>query len=170
MVDSGLIMVNTELTDVNTGKVLDIMKKEKELFTKLNTYYTDYNSYIRCVNSGRRGDSICDNTETKNKMDNSLKKLDKCLIELNGLLSQVTSAERTQLNHDNYQRRFNQIKNSHQDILKRRSELDEQVNYINAAKQSYNNTYDNSNQTTIYTGIVLSVLATSLLYYVFVKL
>jgi hypothetical protein len=158
---------NFVFSDTDISNVKMIASLENELVNKLNIFYKEYATYIRCIScnmtDSKCNRSLCSDSNLKTKYD-----------DVNNLLNDITNKTK-QLNikgmdTTSYENRFNQIKQYHKNILNTRREFDEKLKYINDAQQSYNKIYDNSNKSSIYTGIVLSVLATSLLYYVFVKL
>jgi hypothetical protein len=60
------------------------------------------------------------------------------------------------------------IKNTYNDeILNLRSELDEKLKELNSNKDSISAEYKNRFDSTIYSGLMLTVLVTSMLYYIF---
>jgi hypothetical protein len=62
------------------------------------------------------------------------------------------------------------IKSTHDDLLVKRNALDQQIKELYNTQDSIGNLYKRRYDSTIYTGILLSALAASLLYYVFKEL
>ena len=151
----------------NVSDVALIASLENDLVNKLNIFYKEYATYLRCISCNMTDNncnrSLCSDSNLKTSYD-----------DVNNLLNNITNQTKKLnikgMDTTSYEDRFKKIKQYHIDILNTRREFDEKIKYINDAQQSYNKIYDNSNKSSIYTGIVLSVLATSVLYYVFVKL
>ena len=62
------------------------------------------------------------------------------------------------------------INSNHGDILKLRAELDQKLIELHGLDNSIGEEYKINYDTTLYTGLVWSILATSVLYFVFVKI
>jgi hypothetical protein len=164
-------MIPTDLPK-NTD-IISLMNKEKELVNKLNSFYKAYADYVKCTscsmnNNCRVTESDCSSA----KGEFETKKLETTNL-INEYINQINTVKQTtgdKINTANYNNRFNQIKEFHRKILNDRQNLDDKIDFINKTREKYDKSSDDETLSSIYTGIVLSVLATSLLYYVFIKI
>lgn len=154
-------------------QMYNVFNKEKDVVDKINTFYKKYHEYLRCINCNLTNNTC--NTDKCNVINEELDKKYQELIDsmnnmdtsLNGL---NINGNRTIPTTEDYEKTYNRLKTDHGSILNLRNELDEKLNYINNVKNSYSDIHANQYNSSIYTGILMSILATTMLYYVFIKL
>lgn len=167
-------MTFIDMKEVTTEtEIKKLMEKEKLLVKSLNSFYEEYAKYLRCTSCNlsancRDSDRVnCDSQAVTAKFN----EIEQILNDpSSGYFQLLNDLNANGVDTTSYNARFKQIKDNHRNILKTRRELDEKIKFINKTQDTYNNSNDNNTLSSIYTGIVLSALATSVLYYVFIKL
>jgi hypothetical protein len=143
-----------------------IFDYEKILVDKLNRYYNQYQKYI--AYTGTDNGIIAMN-------DSYLRSVTQDISgAFNNIFQKINSLKRLndtdKISTTTYDANYKSILEKHANNTKLRSELDEKLKTINNMKNSYGDIYANQYNATIYTGILWSILATTMIYYVFVKL
>lgn len=134
----------------------------------LNNIATKLTNYLDCYKDGKRGDDICDNANKKS---------------MNDLRDDINSATLTYTNYSDFQTDVNDLStginssttqdehddllNNHSKVKKLRNELDQKMREIYEADDTDIQIMDNSSS---YITLTWTVLAISLLYYLFRKL
>jgi hypothetical protein len=140
---------------VKDGK--SILQLEKEVIAKLNAYYSckvqpgdnDSTSYLESDDPTCKG-TLSDVNIAINALNSALEK-------------QLTSGNNTSAN-------IYETQQTHDKILKLRNELDIKMKEINRSQDSVYSMYKAKYDSTMYSSIIWTILATSLIYYIFVKL
>jgi hypothetical protein len=172
-------MGNTQSNDSG----VNLMNSENRLLADLADFNVKYNTYIACNNEYiNPGNSKlkCSNVDlSKNTYVSAYEKLKTTSPGYEGSVINVNNNLKAFANDPKYKNispaiydaSFQYIKNTHQnDILKLRSELDAKLKELYATEDSRMNEYANYYDTTMYVGILWTILATSGLYYAFTKL
>ena len=131
----------------------DVISDQSDLNTKYSNYTVAYLQYIDCLNTGS---SLCSTTS----LDASYAGLSSAIKTEQGHVDSVYSVYSGNIVTDA----------SYSTLTDLRSNLDLKLqalyNKQNSIPQLYNQQFDS----TIYTGVLWTVLATTLIYYVFIKL
>lgn len=143
-----------------------------QLFAEMNKFNAIYKTYIDC-NSNKGNVTIQSNCTDKDRDVETVNAAYKRLITYTTATPTVTKMP--SLQSDKYSlpidASYEYIKDTyHNDILHLRSELDSKMLELNRASNSSAYDYEMTFNSTIYSGILWSVLASSLIYYVFTKL
>lgn len=165
-----------------------IFDLEKKLFNSLNNFNNKYSQFLRCSNSitdSERDANINNILKDNNVNCNAASRLltsDDIRIAYNEINNNITIYNTAfeklktifpinQLNSEtNNIRDIDGLVNKYQDVIKLRNSLDLKMMEINKTKDSKFMYSKGQNDSTVYTNILLTVLATSLIYYIFVKL
>lgn len=170
----------TSATGTNNGPYT-IYQIEKQVVTNTNAYYTLYSTALRCSFKTPCGQQIpgitCSNgnslsgweTELTNTYNRALNTMNiftsaQTLLNTNGQFGSIAP------NNDVYDASYSNITSNYNNLLHMRSELDLKMKEIKQTNDSVYSMYKNSLDSTVYAGILWTVLATSLLYYVFIEL
>lgn len=89
---------------------------------------------------------------------------------LNSAIEKIPSNLTSGINQDTVNTNYNSILSKYNNLVDTRSKLDQQMKDIQKTSDSVYSMYKGSYDSTMYSQILLTVLATSLIYYVFVKL
>jgi len=166
---------------------------EKVVVDNLNSFYHLFAIYLRCSGDlpkeestvdytypydNKRGCSTDDKNIARNKdrLTDSYGKLTTSIDALNVALEYLNTTNGG-ITPTEYDQRYNALVNKHNEILNLRSDIDEKMKNIeavdNADKRPGNPRVQDVfiyRDTTIYSSMMITVLATSLLYYAFVKM
>lgn len=179
--------------DGTTGTTHTLFDLEKVVVNNLNKFYQLFAIYLRCsgdlpiedstVNytypyENKRGCSTDDKNIARNKarltssyaeLQTSIDAFNAALEYLNTTTGGITQTE--------YEQNYNALVNKHKEILTLRSDIDEKMKNIEAVDNVDKRVGNPRVQdvfiyrdTTIYSSMMITVLATSLLYYAFVKM
>ena len=132
----------------------------------LNNIGTKLTKYLNCYKDGKRGDDICDDANKKS---------------MNDLRDEINEARLTYTNYNDFNTDVNDLStginnsanehntllNEHSEVKKLRNELDQKMREIYEADDTDIQIMDNSSS---YITLTWTVLAISLLYYLFRKL
>ena len=156
--------------DTYISKYKDIFNAEKELVVKINDYYKTYQNYMRTdtTNIQTRSSNKTILDTKKNELDTAITNINSKIADLRAI--NLTANESSKITKTSYDNNYQDILRTHARNINLRSELDEKLKTINNVKNSYSDMYANQYNATIYTGILWSILATTMIYYVFVKL
>jgi hypothetical protein len=157
------------------GTLQDKMTSEYYLLADLIDFNTKYANYVQCTNPSNltkinsQGSDCSDsdkNIQTVNDAYNLI------MDQSTGDISKIKSINLANpITPQQYDASFNYIRNTYNtDVLKLRSELDAKMKELYETPDSriyeYKMTYDS----TMYAGIIWTILATTGLYFVFTKL
>lgn len=171
--------INAETNDTATK----FMNSENRLLADLNDFNMKYNTYVACnnkyINSGNSNLKCSEVDLSKNTIVSAYEKLKTSQTGYPGSVMDATTTMNDFIRDPKYKNvspaiydaSFQYIKNTHQnDVLKLRSELDAKLKELYSTEDSRMNEYANYYDTTMYVGILWTILATSGLYYAFTKL
>lgn len=151
----------------NKGKYT-IFDLEQKLFDSLNKFNTTYAYYMRCTKGKPELDKTScpqknvhqdDVKRAYNKVNKNINVFNKAVTYLNNVDSPKS-----------YDKSYNTIKREYEQVVSLRADLDQKMKEILG---TYDSVYANNKleyDSAIYSSILWSVLATSLIYYVFVKM
>jgi len=156
------------LTDPNASSISTDSNLEKTLINQLNTFNQQYQRYIHCNDIYNNKDCKTDGSEPTVGSLNSL------IGEINGTINNISKNNYNiggnVISPTTYQNTYNNINSNYENVLQLRKELDMKVNKLYNPDNSVISDYKNQFDSTIYSGILISALATSILYYVFTEL
>lgn len=169
-------MPNTVLTknldNATPQDNLNILDLEQQVMNNLNTFNGLYAAYIRCKTgspptttvAGQTYNTGCTQTPAQlTAVNTAYTTLNTSITNLNTAISQVSSFGNAGTNHDNIMAQ--QAAN-----VKLRNQLDMKMQELLNSDNSISSIYQKNYDSTIYAGILWTVLASSMIYYVFVKL
>ena len=148
------------LTDADNNNIQILMSKERELLDQLADFNTKYERYIHC-NDVKTNSDCGANEPTSAQLIAKIDTINGIINTMNG--KQLTSTPEYQTNHSNIVTNYDNVVNLRNDLdIKLKQLYDPENSKIVDFKYSYDST--------IYSGILISALATSLLYYIFTEL
>ena len=148
------------LSDADTTKITTLMNKERELLDQLADFNIKYERYIHCNDVKTNSDCVADEP-TSAQLIAKIDTINGIINTMNG--KQLTSTPEYQTNHSNIVTNYDNVVNLRNDLdIKLKQLYDPENSKIVDFKYSYDST--------IYSGILISALATSLLYYIFTEL
>ncbi len=169
-------MPNTVLTknldDAAPPDNLNILDLEQQVMNNLNTFNSLYAAYIRCKTgsaetttvAGQPYNTGCSQTPAQlTAVQGAYDTLNTSISNLNSAISKVSSFGDAGANRDNIMAQ--QAAN-----VQLRNQLDIKMQELLNSDNSISSIYQKNYDSTIYAGILWTVLASSMIYYVFVKL
>ena len=151
------------LTDTDMSNITTLMKKEKELVDQLADFNIKYERYIHCSDSKDNKDCVSGREPTSQEL---ITKMNTINDIINTMKSKITTIPQT----TNYQSNHNSIVNDYDKVVNLRNDLDMKVKQLYDPENSKIVDFKYAYDSTIYSGIIISALATSLLYYIFTEL
>jgi hypothetical protein len=167
----------------------NIFDLEKAVFSNLNIFNASYAKFVRCnttVNIKIDKTTDCPGTITDDlttasaNLNESIDNLTKALTEVNAsrttseyIVGQPNKVDRVGpdgISPDEYNKRYKDLGNFYDNLTKLRAELDLKMKDLSNDNESISQTYNDKLNATIYASAVWTVLASSLVYYVFVKM
>jgi hypothetical protein len=150
--------LNDKLNDDDMTNITTLMTKEKELLDRLADFNKKYERYIHCNDSNVNSDCELGN------YPNSKELIDK-MDTINGIIDKMKGKTISQTTdyHDSIVRDYD-------NVTKLRNDLDIKLKQLYDPENSKIVDFKYSYDSTIYSGILISALATSLLYYIFTEL
>lgn len=149
------------LNDTDMTNITTLMNKEKELVDQLADFNIKYERYIHC--SDPTPNSDCGANEPTSEQ--LITKMD----TINGIINSMKSKKELPQTI-NYQSNHNSILNDYDKVVNLRNDLDMKVKQLYDPENSKIVDFKYAYDSTIYSGIIISALATSLLYYIFTEL
>lgn len=149
------------LTDTDMSNITALMKKEKELLDQLADFNIKYERYIHCNDPKINKDCVSGREPTSQELINKMDIINGIIGDMRRTpVSQTTDI---QSNHNN-------ILSDYDKVIKLRYDLDMKVKQLYDPENSKIADFKYSYDSTIYSGIIISALATSMLYYIFTEL
>lgn len=154
----------------------DVFTLEQIAMTKLNTFNQAYANYLRCGDTNNQNQnyidkSACKETDKsvyKTTVDSAYEDLSGALISLDDALNKM--GKREGKTPEQYDASYNSMLSTYNDLVKTRQEIDEELAELYNTTDGVNSFYNKMYMSTMYSKILLTILATSLLYYVIMKL
>lgn len=136
----------------------------------LNSIGNDVTAYLSCYNKGLRGDDICtdDTSVPKRSMNNIRQAINETQLSYTGKDELATDVADLSNGINNYtDTDYDKLITDHVEIKRKRNELDQKMRDVYEADNTDMAIMDNSSS---YITLTWTVLAISLLYYLFRKL
>jgi hypothetical protein len=136
----------------------------------LNSIGNNVTVYLSCYNDGKRGDDICDaDTNTPQRSMNDIRQaINQTQLTYDNNTDLATDVADLSNGINNYtDTDYNKLITDHEEIKKKRNELDQKMRDVYEADTTDMAIMDNSSS---YITLTWTVLAISLLYYLFRKL
>ena len=136
----------------------------------LNSIGNNVTAYLSCYNNGLRGDDICtdDTSDPKRSMNEIRQKINETPLSYTGKDELATDAADLSNGINNYtDTDYDKLITDHEEIKRKRNELDQKMRDVYEADNTDMAIMDNSSS---YITLTWTVLAISLLYYLFRKL
>lgn len=148
------------LTDTDTNNIPFLMNKERELLDQLADFNIKYERYIHC-NDPKTNSDCGANEPTSSQLIAKIDTINGIINTMNG--KTLTSTNDYNINHAS-------IVTDYDKVVNLRNDLDIKVKQLYDPENSKIVDFKYSYDSTIYSGILISALATSLLYYIFTEL
>ena len=147
-----------------------LYQMENQLTKNINTFLTEYSKCVSSITpsfySNARGMTVCSSADVALiKAQNMQYILKYALDPTNNFIP-----SNLQIDKRLYDASYQYITSNYNKLLTNRNQLDQQMKDIQKSSDSVYSTYKGSHDSTMYSQILLTVLATSLIYYVFIKL
>ena len=136
----------------------------------LNSIGNNVTAYLSCYNNGLRGDDICtdDTSDPKRSMNDIRRVINETPLSYTGKDELATDAADLSNGINNYtDTDYDKLITDHEEIKRKRNELDQKMRDVYEADNTDMAIMDNSSS---YITLTWTVLAISLLYYLFRKL
>jgi hypothetical protein len=154
------------LEEMNHSQISSNMRNEEILIQNLNAFNQQYQRYIHCNNLNVNSDCVGYQTTS------AIESLNKLLTDISGTINIIKSNNNnaSDLVPAAYQTTDNQINNDYKNVLQLRKELDMKVKQLYNSDKHRITDYEYEYDSSVVSGILMTALATSILYYVFTKL
>jgi len=158
-------MANSYLTKTGEPSA-DIFDLEQDVIAKLNIFNSTYAEFIRCNSTNTYINKTNCPTSPVNPHQSQL--------NVNDAIARLSNALQD-INHNSdspvqYDASYNEITNNYKNVQQLRASLDLKMKDLENEDKSLSHIYQSKTDATVYAGILWTVLASSLVYYVFVKL
>lgn len=154
-------MANT-LTSPN-----NIFALEQDVLTKLNTFNSIYANYLNCTLARSTISTGCPSTAvTIENVSATYNDTRAAILKLNAALQSVNTGTPSA----KYDATYQNIMSQYEKLIKNRAEIDVKLKELYSTDGSSSNFYDRQYISTAYTKILWTVLATTIAYYVFLKI
>ena len=142
---------------------LNVMDQEKNILEKIDSFNKKYAEYLKCNSEADR----CGDRYGKliTNMKNELQDIKVYTDSLN-----IQASPLAKTSYATYNNQYESIKNDYKLILQTRQELDMKLKELNNTKDTIKYGAKQQFDSTMYTGVLLSALATSMVYYAFVEM
>lgn len=151
-------------TTTSSYSILDL---EQNVFNDVNDLYSNYSNYTRCINNTQLAQ--CYNNPTPDDLQNKFFIADDSINSLQNAITYIESNYNGIQNNDEY----NRLIQNYNSILESRQETETKINDLLQIDKVYDTKtkiistkYNDS----IYTTVLLSTVATSLVFYLFVNM
>lgn len=138
--------------------------KIPNIFDEIADLDLKYSKYIQCTNIDPVNNGNLNCTDDDKNIENINKSIKKLNVNLNEALNT------NKISKDDYNKNLNNIIQKHKDIVKLRNELDMKSGELNKLNDPFYRDFQAKYDASVYSGVLWSILASSLLYYVFTKL
>jgi hypothetical protein len=151
------------LSDTDNNNITALMNKERELLDQLADFNTKYVRYIHCNDPKSNKDCVSGSEPTSQELKTKI-------TNISNIINTMNSASASISQNNNFQSVHDDILVDYYKVVKLRNELDMKVKQLYDPENSKIADFKNSYDSTIYSGIIISALATSMLYYIFTEL
>ena len=151
------------LSDTDNNNITALMNKEKELLDQLADFNKKYVRYIHCNDPKSNNDCVSGSEPTSQELKTKM-------TNISNIINNMNSASASISQNNNYQSVHDDMLDDYYKVVKLRNELDMKVKQLYDPENSKIADFKYSYDSTIYSGIIISALATSMLYYIFTEL
>ena len=142
-----------------------VYQMENQMVKFYNTFLTEYSKCVKNVTT------ICTNSLPDcTEAEKALIQARNMELILKSAIEKIPDSVKGNINQVMVDASYNYILSNYNNLVNTRSKLDQQMKDIQKTSDSVYSMYKGSYDSTMYSQILLTVLATSLIYYVFVKL
>lgn len=159
---------------MNNVEGLTTLEAESTLLDQINDFNKKYAKYVTCNDITMNPDNKLKCTNADKNYNTILEVYSKILVQTSdgtnvyGSILDVSNTRLSNPSYTVYDASRVYIKNTYNnEILNLRSELDAKLKELNTNKDSISSEYKERFDSTIYSGLMITVLATSMLYYIF---
>lgn len=169
--------------DENAMGGSNAMNAEKKLLDDLLDFNIKYQRYLHCNDQNLEGDQTCSSYElsTCKEINGSTDCLSTKIQNYLGTTGQIGTLQtditgaknylkESSLSQSDYESKYQEILRDQQYVLKLRNELDLKLMALHNPEKSIYADYKTNFDSTIYSGVLISALATSIIYYIFTEL
>jgi len=154
-------------TQTTLTSPIDIFVLEQTVLTNLNTFNTLYANYVNCTLGKSTTTTTCPSSAVSlESVTAAYNTANTSINTLNSALQSVNSGTAVSQYNSNY----NTIMSQYEKMIQTRNEIDAKLRDLNNVNGSSSEFYEKQYISTAYTKILLTVLATTVAYYVFLKL
>jgi len=143
-----------------------VYQMEHQTVQFYNTFLTEYSKCSKNINTSNCMDKLTDCPIAKT----ALIQARNMQLILDSAIGKIPSNLTSDITQGKVDASYNYIISHYNNLVDTRSKLDQQMKDIQKTSDSVYSMYKGSYDSTMYSQILLTVLATSLIYYVFVKL
>jgi len=137
-----------------------------KLLKQLNDFNINYAKYVKC--NGAPNDLTCSQEDRDiSKLQTLQRSINADIDSINNI---INDKKTTGLKVADYNKNYSQILNNEEDVKKMRSELDMKMKEVYKIQDTIVNDSSLQYDSVMYTGVLFSILATSILYYTFTNL
>jgi hypothetical protein len=154
----------TSSQQTNYSRISNNMSYEQQLVNDLNLFNQQYQRYIECNNPNLNSNCIVGSEPTPQSLNIIASRIDKNIDNIK------TNNFRNSISPSKYQTTNNQINDNYQNVIQLRKEIDIKVKQLYDSDKYKITDYEYEYNSTLISGILITTLATSILYYVFTKL
>jgi hypothetical protein len=154
-------------TQTTLTSPIDIFVLEQTVLTNLNTFNSLYANYVNCTLGKSTTTTTCPSSAVSlESVTAAYNTANTSINTLNSALQSVNSGTAVSQYNSNY----NTIMSQYEKMIQTRNEIDAKLRDLNNVNGSSSEFYEKQYISTAYTKILLTVLATTVAYYVFLKL
>lgn len=153
-----------------TGPTNNIFALEKDVLTNLNNFNSLYANYVNCTLKKSTTTTSCPTSEVSLETVNTA--YDATKTSIGSLQTALAALSPTNggPTPTQYDASYNAIMGQYEKMVKTRVEIDAKLRELNNINGTSSDFYEKQYISTAYTKILLTVLATTVAYYVFMKL
>jgi hypothetical protein len=152
------------MNTIPTIEGLDNKTANQKLLDDLILFENNYSKYLACINKDNKNQCVDTNIQQKNLRNLYYKIYNEINTNNKALNIYLPNKNDKSVNHDEL------MKSYRNDVIRIRKELDAKLNDLNDINSSIYSDYNKKYDSTVYGGILWTVLASSLLYYVFTQI
>ena len=142
----------------------DLIGKYNNLNGSLTDYQNAYNNYVKCINDGGLDTDCRDSSKLSDKTTTLTNDIQAILAKITTMQSDPRVSGLKDLPSTD------ELKAKHANLQTLRNKMDVQLAELYNVEGSIPNMYKNQMDSTVYASILWTVLATSMVYYIFTKM
>lgn len=150
---------------------LTMMDTSVEVLADLKEFNEKYQKYVKCNDTTLPDSAKSDCTEADRNIQTVNDVYDKLMTDGSGSIQRLKSAPLNRyINSADYETKHTEILQTHSEIIPLRKELDSKMKQLMDDEDNINADYKDKYDATMYSSLVLSVVLTSSLFFIFKKL